>query len=429
MFKEYMSFFKFLPTAQPKIKKDDKPTPKKRDFVKKVTNQQVIPTQQNRVEQHAQTPVNYEITATSDILYIDHAIRTKLLSITIESITKELTSLQWILMNSKDPADKSIAKSTINTLRQSIPDVDNRFDLMYYCILAQPIIERYKKVRLEKKSFVRDNTRSANVKTRHSLNNEFRHIAKNFIVLQNVTSYINKLTCECGSTDFIQTDEGFNSCCECGAVIEMLDNTPNFKDIDRVNMASRYKYTEEGNFITALSEFTCQQNTTIDQSIFDMVKAQMGEDGIGKDQLSIDNVYEYLEMNGASEHYPNAKLIYYSIKDQIPPDLSPFRTILIDLFRKIEKGDKELKEMARELRTTRKLSRTEYMDIVERYLLLQERTSSRSINYILYKELQLIKFPVKRNDLSFLKTKVKIDEHDEWWGIMCEFLDLEMIPT
>lgn len=439
-----MNFFKFTPIQ----KKEGAPENTK--LFLKSFNSNEIPKEQPQIKEcRVKEYITQEksckvqnISSLSDILHIDHIIRTNMMITTQEDIKEEIDRCKWIKANSTNKIDVKIATTNLITLNYKLLDVENDFGLINYIMLTNPILTEYKHIKGVEKSFIKNNNNDTCKKRKGVLISEYLRIARNYISLKNEPVYINKIVCQCGSFDFDITTEDFYSCSACGAIIELLDNTPNFKDIDRVNMSVRYKYTEEGNFITAMNEFECIQNSTIPEEVFTLLRKEIKSNSITLEALTRKDIYTFLGDNDLSTHYSDVNLLYYSIKGIKSPDLSLYRDTLLANFKLVEKADRDIKElvkMYKNFKINKIISKDfEHQKLpidniingvtvknlltASKYSFLQERTSSRSINFILYKLLQKINFPCKKEDLSFLKTSVKIMEHLEWWEIICEYL-------
>jgi len=401
-------------------------------------NEQVI----SEGADHSERVLVTEISSTSDILYIDYIIRTNFSILTKDDIIEEINRCKWIKENSTNPTDIKIAKTQLNVLNSKLLDTENNFELIYYIMITDPILNEYKKIKSIEQNFIKREGVDLTKKKKTELSLEYLRIARNYIKLKNEQVYINKITCPCGSIDFYITEEDFYSCVTCGSIIELLDNTPNFKDIDRVNMSVRYKYTEEGNFIVAMNEFECIQNSSIPDNVFTLINNEIKANSISLESLTRQDIYMFLSDNNLSMYYSDINLLYYSIKNIKSPVITPYRDGLLAEFRIVQKADKELKNFSclfKQFKSKQIIDRDfEYQKLKPetvingvkvhhlllggKYSLLQERTSSRSINFILYKLLQRIKFSCKKEDLSFLKTNIKIMEHLEWWQIICEYL-------
>lgn len=53
----------------------------------------------------------------------------------------------------------------------------------------------------------------------------------------------------------------------------------------------------------------------------------------------------------------------------------------------------------------------------------KQRINSLTVNYKLYKLLQLLGYPCRKDQFYMLKTKNKLDEHDEQWTLIIKYLN------
>ena len=407
------SFFQFLPKGGA-AKAKPKPAPKAKSgiaFIKApapVVRKKTAATaaaQKSAVEAETDT-IDVSV---CDILYIDSQIKKKFASRRetgiLADLQKDLTNLSWIVSNSPDEADQIQAKKDMTTLRSRIRDVEASFDLACYIWQTGDLIEKYRglAVTTTSSSFVRiqNDTTSSLSFEKNALVLEYLRIAKTYVNLENMSKFSPASVCvQCRSSRLETNDDDILVCLECGTENENLDESPTFKDSERVNMASRYTYTCRGHFIEAMNRFEGKQNIVIDPEIIKLLKAELKLHGLtytpGPKMAAKDHVYMFLVEKKLCDIYADINLIYFLITGVNPPDITQYRDEILEMLEYIE----------------------------EAYLYVKDkgRNNSLNVNWKLYKLLQLVDYRCTKSDFYCLKTPNKQDEHDETWTQMIDYL-------
>ena len=341
-----------------------------------------------------------------DILHIDTHIRNRLKGsiTTIPELQKDLKTLLWILNNSDDPLDRIQARTESSILRKRIQDIEHSFEYGFYILRTTDLLEQYRDLfeKTKTRSFVSIGSENGIceklVAQKNLLISKFLRIAREYVQLENFTVRSSRLVCEsCSGSEFEQSDdEAIYTCKQCGNTLELLDDSPTYKDTDRVNMASRYQYTCRGHFIEAMNKFEGKQNTTIPKGVRELLEREMKNHNLTVETTSKDHIYMFLAEKKLSAHYEDINLIYYMITGASPPNITEYRPKLLELF--------DLQEEA-------------YLEVKD-----PGRTNSLNVNYKLYKLLQLVGYPCKKDDFYILRTRTKLEEHDEKWREIIEIL-------
>jgi hypothetical protein len=422
------SFFQYLPT-KPKPKRSDIAV-KTNEFVKimaKTQNsfiQSIAPVTQRKVRvsstdgkattrkvSHERDP-DLELTKIDvdiyDIIYIDLQIKKKLCAKlrSVDDLRKELMNLLWIHNNSPDPVDKINAEVETTTLRRYIQDIESGFEYSLYILRTADMIEEYKTILSQTRtnSFVRIETTKQDegkIYRKNQISVEYLRIAREYIDLENVHQKIHKSVCNaCHGTEFsADNDDIAFLVCKCGNQIEVLDNTPSFKDAERVNMSSRYTYTCRGHFIEAMNRFEGKQNTEIDSTVIEILRKELALHSLSTDKVTKDHLYMFLAEKKLSDYYADINLIYFLITAKDPPDITNYRGELLDMLEQLEEAYREVKD--------------------------SDRLNSLNVNWKLFKLLQLLEYPCRKDDFFCLKTPAKQGEHEEKWYDMIEYLKIK----
>ena len=341
------------------------------------------------------------------VLSLDSIIRDRLMK-RIECLPQKcqaLANCRWIEENSSSTFEKTAAKKKAIKLREEIKTIETTFELGYYLIRTDSLIIEYKKLlnARPKRSFVCVVADDSDlVSQRRDLTERYFRIAREYAsdLFESYNQNGDSSRCSsCQGTIFDDT----NTCTGCGLTLEVLDESPTFKDTDRINMCSRYVYTLYGHFKEAKKRFQGKQNTTITQDVYATLWAELENHSIKKEDITKDQIYMFLSENDLSQHYEDINLIHYVMTGIPPPDISMYDTELDDLFMRMERAYIRVKD--------------------------PDRNNSLNVNYKLLKLLQYIGYNCRKEDFFILKTSTKFDEHDEKWREMCEVAGMQFKPT
>ena len=291
--------------------------------------------------------------------------------------------------------------------------------LSYYLFRTSGILENYRMISSTEnsRSFVSSNLNS-NSKTKQTadrkseLVSKFISIAKDYIEIEDYHQITSKLSCpECGNSDMRRASDENTTfiCSSCYTEVGVLDDTPTFKDTDRINMCSRYTYSRKGHFIDSIKKHQGKQNT--DPNIIDKVVKILKEE-MNLHNLTVNNVkkrhlYMFLSERDLSSHYDDLNLIYHIITGVPCPDISRYEQHLLEDFDEQESALDQVYEMDTQ----------------------DTRVNSLNVYYKLYKLLQRCGYRCRKDDFYILKTKAKEDEHDEKMEKAWEMLGWKWIDT
>lgn len=344
-----------------------------------------------------------------DIYRIDNHIRHLLGSriTTLLDLKKDLETLVWISTNGNDGLDRSQAKKEMAILRRRICDVECGFELALYLIRTSDLLKRYRElvtIQMKSRSFVciaNDQETRRMQEEKDTIATEYLRIAREYIGVDEIhLARSRKMTCSaCGGTNFLcEEEETMYTCAnsECGVVLQLLSDAPTFKDTDRVNMAARYTYSCRTHFIDAMNHFEGIQNTEIKGEIVFILRREMENHALTDTTVNKDHLYMFLSENQLSSHYEDLNLLFFKIAGVTPPSISEYRSELLDMFDQVEDTYPDIKD--------------------------PDRVNSMNVNFKLYKLLQLIDYPCRKDDFYILKTPAKLGEHDEKWNELIDAL-------
>ena len=340
-----------------------------------------------------------------NIFHIDSIIRDQLNSqiSTVNELERELKNALWIL-RCGTPKDQVTAKEQTSVLRRQIQDLESTFTLSFYILRTADILEEYRKIMLSKnsRSFVCFDREAADCEAgkRDELVTKYLRVAREYVEIENYRQHTKKLMCPaCYNTDLRRASDSDTTfvCFKCATEVQILDGTPSFKDIDRVDLRNRYTYSRKGHFIDAIKKFQGKQNidSEVIQSIINVLLDAIKFHNLKSDTITKQHVFMFLTEKNLSEHYDDVNLFHRIITGKPCPDISAYKEKLLQDYDKQESALDKVNET---------------------------RKNSLNVYYKLYKLLQRNGYNCCKDDFHILKTKSKEAEHDEKmkkaWGIL-----------
>jgi hypothetical protein len=216
----------------------------------------------------------------------------------------------------------------------------------------------------------------------------------------------NLLICEnCNNRNCFESSEDKTYICnDCGFQKEILGNMSSYKDVNRVNLSSKYTYERRVHFRDCINQYQGKQNSTISDIVYKDLEEQFRLHGLLNEipgvlkeerfqKITKDHILLFLKETGHTKHYEDVFLIYYKMTGKKPDDISSLENklmedfeILSDLYDKKFKQDKSKKI---------------------------DRKSFINIQYVLYQLLRKYKHPCKKEDFNILKTLDRKSFHDD----------------
>lgn len=410
---ENKSFCSYLPKSTRRRKKRTKPqqAPTK-SFVTFLNPKQIPVEQYERYEKKEDTKIQIDY-ADVNIFHIDsrikHKLRTQISS--VSELENDLKKLINIIQNTDDVISKTLASREITILRKRIQDLESSFELMLYTYRTTDLLDEFRDILLNSKSsFVMletDNKVRQVEKRKSEIISSFLNIAQEYIDILNYQQKPEKMICEnCNGVNLsLAQDDTIYICENCGVEIEIFDDSPSYKDTDRVNMSSRYTYSKKGHFLDAIKHFQGIQNTDPKriQNVVVILIDEIKKHNLTPKNVTKAHIYMFLNEQDLSKHYEDLNLLHHIITGEPCPDISTYEKDLIDLFEKLE----------------------------EAYAKVQspDRVNSLNVYYKLYKLLQKLGYKCSKADFCILKTQNKEDEHDEKMKEAWDILGWEWIET
>lgn len=354
-----------------------------------------------------------------NIFHIDSIIKDKL-TVDISKLPSLESDLQLLLenLNDKNVKNKLSKQQELNMLRKRIQDIQNTFTLTLYIYRTADLLEKYSKLQKSEnsRSFVYKDASHKSSYAQETIEkniivSQYIFIAREYVEIENYKRVIEAIVCPiCKTSNLTKSiEEETSFLCKCGFEYEILDDTPSFKDTDRVNMSSRYTYTRRGHFIEAIKKYQGKHNIDPEalQSIVSVLNKEMSYHHLTSKTVTKDHLYMFLAEKKLCENYEDINILYHIITGHPCPDFSHLEGTLLELF---EEQEKVLVEVT----------------VADKN---DNRVNSINVYYKLYKLLQRLEYPCKKNDFYILKTKTKEDEHDEKMRKAWEVLEWPWIDT
>lgn len=326
---------------------------------------------------------------------------------------KELPKLEQVykrLAEGRCALEKNnIIQYELEQLSNTITLIKTNEDYYYYLLEVMPIIEKYK-TELNKpiQMDFMGNTMTTDAPTtllseKVRLEEQFIIIAQKYVACcrDQVDTKV-ETTCTSCQKPMLEKMDGVNIVCmNCGIQMNIPNISFSYKDINRINITSRYTYDRRIHFRDCINQFQGKQNSTISPSVFERLKIQFEKNDFIDKEYSVNDyrryskiekrhIYMFLKKNNDANHYEDANLIYHRITGRPLPDISYLEEKLMSDFDLL----------------------SELYD--ETYIKNKKTNRKNFINtqYVLYQLLKKHKFKCDKSDFNFLKTTERKLYHD-----------------
>jgi hypothetical protein len=324
----------------------------------------------------------------------------------LEEYKKQQELLKNILLKNQETDEriKNNIQDNIIIIDNIIDDIINEKELNFYLNETLPLINEYNNIL---KIPIKMNFLGVLEKDQYEEKKE--EIIKKFLIIVNKYIKDNDLiieqkkeqTCSnCNNNIFDNIDDNTYVCINCSTEFVTIKNTSSYKDVDRVNICTKYTYNRKVHFRDCINQYQGKQNCTINQEIYDQLDEQFkihsllqGNENDSKEyryeRITKDIIMMFLKELGYSKHYENVNLIHYNITGKKPDDISHLEEKLMHDFDQL----------------------TELYDKI--FVKKINRNNFINTQYVLYQLLKRHKHPCKKNNFSVLKTIDRISFHDD----------------
>jgi hypothetical protein len=302
------------------------------------------------------------------------------------------------------------------SLVKKINDLETNNMFSEYICVSQKIINEYMQLLLIPMNisfFGKKKESTVTEDRKEDLLDMFLEIAKKYVPIRTYKKEIKKkLACECGnSTNFTHTENTI-TCEICGIEINIYTIQTNFKDINRVNLSQKYKYSKRVYFRDTVNRYEGKQNKRIDKKVYDDIEVWFEKHNLlivdkdtffdKHDRITKDHVYMALSETGHNLHYEDINLLHNQFTGVPCPNISHVKNELFEDFDKVMAVYKTLEV---------------------------DRVNSLNSQYILYQLLRRRKVKVNVNDFGMLKTRERLIEYDEIHQQISLKLEWTFFPT
>ncbi len=329
--------------------------------------------------------------------------------------------------------DPTSSAFEVKILRNTAVDTELSFDRAFYLVRTERIMEQYRLAsNVNRPSFFCPPSEDAlsdtkaDVTRNHalldSLTHRFLRIAAEYIHTDSKdgSSQQASKVCEaCGLPircskakefdlyqEYLLEDDRL-PVCACGNVIDILNEDQAFLDSERLSATVRANGSSRGHFIESMDCFEAKQSVTIPPAVLTLLRDQTAFHGI--ERITKNQIYMFLLEARLADQYRNVNLIHYLLTGENPPNITYLRHELLDMHDQLE-------EAYAEEATDSSADKT------------GKTWRLNSVNWKLYKFLQLLEYPCKKDDFFCLRTLSKQMEHEEKWGRGMEIL-AKMFPN
>jgi len=363
-----------------------------------------------------------------DILTIHHEIinylkRPKEDRRTLEELKEEF-------IKTRDKLSSSVVSNLVEEIEMMevhFKEMDDFSLLNFYLLYAVPLIEKYKELSSKPIQFCfmsgQNNVEmSKTQKEKDLLIQEYVYLTHRFFhrfsflknIIPNTTNEISlfrnkdiqkqpELECqECKNSTHFEIFDNQNVCKECGTVLDQFQNNIlSFKDIERVNLSSKYTYDRRTHFRDCFYQFQGKQNVTIPPTLYQYITDRLLAHGIIGDnykdlpkemafeRVEKEHITIFLKDSKFVKHYEDAVLIYHNLTGKAVPDLSYLEEDLMNDFDiLVDRYDKKYKQNT-------------------------ERKNFINTQYVLFQLLRRHKYNCQKEDFNILKTIDRKYYHDQ----------------
>ena len=326
-------------------------------------------------------------------------------------------------LNSLTQRTKNSLEKSIKHLEEHIDDIKSNKSYNFYIIESVEILDKYRQIlkNPEKANFMGKPVKSN--KQKQKLISEYLDIATKYVDIKlddmEITSNIKreKISCNnCNNTKDFDVEEGnVYICLNCSSQQFIMRNVTSYKDINRINISSKYMYDRKIHFRDCINQYQGKQNSSISQEVYDDLIREFESHHLiepesdsknSKDRfknITKEHINIFLKELSYTKHYENVNLIHYNLTGIKPDDIGYLEDKLLDDFDII----------------------TEAYDRLFKNL---DRKNFINTQYILYQLLVRHKHPCKKEDFSMLKTIDRKNFHDEICKVLFEDIKFSFLP-
>ena len=152
-------------------------------------------------------------------------------------------------------------------LKKHIDDTENNVSLNFYIIESAILLEKYKDILKEPLKITFSGKTVKNNKEKEAIIKEYLEIAGKYVNIEITCERKDKITCKnCSNKkNFDIVDTNIYICCVCSVQQIVLKNMSSYRDINRINISSKYCYDRKVHFKDCINQY---QGKTLLQIFF-----------------------------------------------------------------------------------------------------------------------------------------------------------------
>ena len=327
----------------------------------------------------------------------------------LQEFKNKLAALNIILENPQLlHSTRAMIASTKTQFAKKIDDIESNRTQNFYLMETAEIINNYEKILRKPKKVSFMGTVEEPDEEKIKLVKQYLNIIKKYKSkgIPVVITEKSETICEnCQKTvDKIDVD-GFSVCTNCGKEVRLAASSSSYKDVERVNVGSKYTYDKRIHFRDCMNQYQGKQNSSIAQVVYDALEKQFDLHGLliksrnrneKFSKITKNHVLLFLRETGYSKHYEDAVLIHYTLTGKKPPDISQLESKILSDFDQL-------------VETYEKL----FQDNFNGGGMKLNRKNFINNQYVLYQLLTRYKFPCDISEFNILKTVERKSYHDE----------------
>jgi len=291
-------------------------------------------------------------------------------------------------------------------LEKCVENINSRTLLNFYITETETILESYREILKKpvKVNFMGKSNKNNYLKKR--IIKKYLDIAKkyyNICAIENSTDSVITSCNNCSNTtNFEIIENNTYICLECFSQQDVMIYSTSYKDIDRINIYTKYTYDRKVHFRDCFNQYQGKQNCTINDEIYKNLEIQfenhhilIGNKNTSKNErfrnVTKEHIIIFLKELGYTKHYENINLIHYNLTGIKPDDISYLEDVLLQDFDQL----------------------TEIYDKIFKHELKIERKNFINTQYVLYQLLRRHHHACSKEDFSILKTIDRKSFHDD----------------
>ena len=318
-------------------------------------------------------------------------------------------------LNNNDIKRKAEIKEEIVLLNEKINKIINNQDEMNYLYNTADILSNYYDI-LDDKNDIINTTKIKTISEIFDNNSDEKkdNINKSKLLeeflLVTEGEKINKKyqgyqSCpDCHLEKEINIMDGTYVCRNCGHSVFIQVSHEKSNILQNTNN-STYAYKRESHFQDCINQFQGNETTEINEEVFHKVHEEMNKYRINPNDLDAIKLRHILKKLHLNNYYENIPFILSQITKKEPPKLSKEQKKKLDaMFQAIQEPFNKFKPTNR-------------------------KNSLSYKNYLFHKFCELLEFDELLPYFPLLKDRTKLEECDQLWKKICEYLDWEFISS